>query len=583
MNSIPPFSEEDIRDLVGDQSYQRGQGYFRSKTIFYARRQGMTLKALCQGSDVYDVYVIFNTESIAETECSCPIGSYCKHVVALLLTWLAQPEEFVEQEDIDTALARLSQAELIALVKKLLRSEPNLESLLPLINKQQQEQQDTITPEMYRRKVETVFRSGGNNWRAPATIAKALLEIADTADDFAEQQNYDATVTIYESIVQGVFQHYEEYDDENGELASVLDECVTAMDNWLDNVKNDALLRERMLRLFFAIYAFDIEQGGVGIGENAPDLLLGHTRGDERQTVVGWIRDALSAKKGAEYHDKWRREHFGRLLLDLQKDSLDDETFLHTSREVGLTANVIERLLTLGQINEAFREAERADDDSITHIAELFVQHGQGFMGEALVQQHYKQSHNWMLREWLKQRYLAREEYDAILALAEDSFRQSPSLAGYQEMRQLAQRLNSWETLRPTLLSSLKQPFHANLLLQIALDEGDIDKALELVKARQTSGYGYSAITTVLQVAEVAEKSKPLAAIDIYQRQVEQLIAQRNRGSYHTACTYLVKIRSLYTQLHESETWTSYLTSLRDKYSSLRALRDEMVAAGVLA
>jgi len=488
----------------------------------------------------------------------------------------------MEQEEIDTALARLSQSELIALVKKMLRREPHLESLLPLVSKQQQ---ITIRPEMYQRKVEHIFRSGGNSWRSTSSIADDLLKVTDDADEFAAQQKYDAAVTIYECIVQGIFEHYEEFDDESGGLASVLDAGVTAMGNWLDEVKDDTPLRERMLRLLFAIYSFDVELGGVGIGEDAPTVLLEHVTDKERPTVVDWIRDALSTKGGADYHSKWRNEYFGRLLLQLQEDKLDDETFLRISREAGLTSKVIERLLSLGRSDEAVREAEHVSDHEIIPLADLFVQHGQDIRAESLVQKQYKQSNNWHLRDWLKKRYLARNDYVSTLALTQEQFQQGPSLSVYQELRQLAQHLNRWETLRPTLLATLNQSYHTNLFIQIALDEDDFDKALSLVKANRQPitgyAYGYSISPVALEVAAAVEKSKPLATIDIYQHQVDWLIAQRNRGSYNSACTFLVKIRALYIQLSATEEWTSYLTLLRDKYSNLRALRDEMRTAGV--
>ncbi len=57
----------------------------------------MTLKALCQGSAAspYRVEVTFSQKGIASTNCSCPVGAggYCKHVAALLLTWLHEPEK----------------------------------------------------------------------------------------------------------------------------------------------------------------------------------------------------------------------------------------------------------------------------------------------------------------------------------------------------------------------------------------------------------------------------------------------------------------------------------------------------------
>jgi len=132
---IPQFSEDDILERVGERSFERGRRYFLQGAIFDARRQGSTLKAYCEGSrpEPYRVRVTFTSKGIKEAECSCPVGSggRCKHVAALLLTWLHRPEEFREVEELDKALERRSKSELIALIKQMLLRRPELEAPLP--------------------------------------------------------------------------------------------------------------------------------------------------------------------------------------------------------------------------------------------------------------------------------------------------------------------------------------------------------------------------------------------------------------------------------------------------------------------
>src|SRR2546429_447885 len=36
-----------------------------------------------------------SARTLADTFCSCPRGGFCKHLVALLLIWLHEPESFV--------------------------------------------------------------------------------------------------------------------------------------------------------------------------------------------------------------------------------------------------------------------------------------------------------------------------------------------------------------------------------------------------------------------------------------------------------------------------------------------------------
>jgi uncharacterized Zn finger protein len=82
-----------------------------------------------------------------------------------------------------------------------------------------------------------------------------------------------------------------------------------------------------------------------------------------------------------------------------------------------------------------------------------------------------------------------------------------------------------------------------------------------------------------LEVAKAAEATRPEAARDIYRRQAEALINQRNRGSYQEACKFLKKVRDLYEQTGEADAWAAYVAGLREQHRTLRALQEEMTRA----
>ncbi len=124
--------------------------------------------------------------------------------------------------------------------------------------------------------------------------------------------------------------------------------------------------------------------------------------------------------------------------------------------------------------------------------------------------------------------------------------------------------LNRWETLQPELFAFLEKSRNALVQTQIALDEGDIGRALALVKSqaqrssmnwndRQTHTYdaGYEHI--VFEVARAAEDLQPHGAIEIYQQHIETLLVKKNRWGYSNACKYFLKIRPLYEKLEDSD------------------------------
>jgi uncharacterized Zn finger protein len=80
-------------------------------------------------------------------------------------------------------------------------------------------------------------------------------------------------------------------------------------------------------------------------------------------------------------------------------------------------------------------------------------------------------------------------------------------------------------------------------------------------------------------VAEVAAKTRPQAALEIFQDHAERLIERQGRHNYHDACGYLKKVRALYDRLGRTAAWTKEAARLREKHERLPAFLDEMKRA----
>jgi uncharacterized Zn finger protein len=576
MTTIPKLSEQEIREFIGEQSFQRGQRYFSNGAIFDARRQGMTLKARCEGSrsEAYRVEVTFDTTHVIEVSCSCPIGGHCKHVAALLLTWQARPEEFLEEEDVDTILKESDKAELIALIKQMLRREPDLELLVQAKSKRQAQ----INPEVYRRQVETIFRDAGNEWGVEADIAGDLFEVKEVADMFAQRSDYANTALVYEVLIEGMLKYSSRYEDEDGELRSVIDACIEALDTCLTKVQDDSALREKMLQLLFAIHGFDIHAGGIGFGEEAPEILLGHATGEERQKIVQWTLDAI-----AQIPDKtsWERQQWGSFLLELGEETLDDEAFLRICRETGRVADAVERLLELGRVKEAVKETEPIGDYDLLRMADIFVKHEQAATIEPIMWKRGWKLQDMRLLEWLEKRYQARKDPATPLLQAGLNFlyRHRPTLESYRELRDVAQQFGQWEKIRPAAIAAIKPPYD-DLVIRIALDENDIDMIINMLKVEGVPSYSYAFTRNrVFKVVQSLEETHPSTALAVYRAYVEYHIGQRNRQGYQEACWCLAIMRTLYNKLGKSDEWTNYITALRERYHTLRALKEELAKA----
>src|SRR5712691_4661952 len=457
----------------------------------------------------------------------------------------------------------------------------------------------SVNPTTYRRQVADAFR------RDAPRIAEELLAVKQTADRLAQKGDVLGAATIYDTLVTEIFEQshlyydgaqyddsYEEegyYPEEEG-LEAFVGECIEALGNYLADEQTDRVAREKSIAVLFAIYRRDLHaDDSHGFAERAAEQLVRYATPLERQTIAEWIRKLLADKE--EVITGSPRQAYGGLLLNLEKERLDDDAYLRICRETGRTADLVDRLLALGRIDEAAKETRRVEDYALLGLVDLFIQHGQDTVAERLVRARITEKQAPRLLEWLQKYYRDRGNHTAELETAETLFHAQPFLRRYQELRDLAGRLDRWEGLRRELLAFLEQASNTSLLIQIALEEGDIDHALHLLKGTAKKDYhGYTYLDSygyfghsnlALEVARAAQETRPREAIELYRHYAERLIALRERKNYQAACTYLVKMCALYEKLGEREAWTSYITALREQNRNLRALKEELADAGL--
>ncbi len=442
-------------------------------------------------------------------------------------------------------------------------------------------------------------------------VTDGLRPIKEDADRLAQQGDYLAAAEIYGALIEEIFERshlyddeeyddeYDEYDDDDDDeeyypeeygLDKFVKECIETLGSYLAGEQADSESREKILEILFTIYRQDLHVNNyrkLGFATSVEDQMTKLTTPPERLIVASWIHDALADEE--EEATSSQRKAYGDLLLELEKDTLDDETYLRICRETEHTSELIDRLLTLDRVDEAIAETQHMTDYTLLTYMDLFVQHGQDDIAERVVKEHLNEKEpSYNLLTWLQKFYRTRDNFVAELQVTQTLFRTRPVLMHYQELRTVAQKLDRWEMLRQELLTFVEQKGNTTLLIEIAIDEEEIDKALELLKKFKEKGTysyyytpGYTGYAIDLAVARAAKKTHPYEAIKIYQQRAERLIAEKNRKSYQGACVHLVEVKSLYQELGEHEAWTKYISSLRQQYKHLPALRDEMMKAGL--
>ncbi len=92
--SVPEINESIIRQNASDKSFERGKEYARSQAVRDLVLRDQTLQASVAGSTYYRVSIGFSDHDIQSAKCSCPydFGGWCKHIVAVLLVSMEQPQ-----------------------------------------------------------------------------------------------------------------------------------------------------------------------------------------------------------------------------------------------------------------------------------------------------------------------------------------------------------------------------------------------------------------------------------------------------------------------------------------------------------
>ena len=393
-------------------------------------------------------------------------------------------------QNIETTLGHLSKADLLTLIKRMVQLYPDLAGLIETAKQttsSQKPQRLPFNPEFYRRQVDEIFyTTDRNTWGSEGRAAGPLLRIVDIGDDYVKQQDYADAATLYDIIIRGILDNYDSFrwHPYEGDLDDVVEECVEGLGRCLRGEQDDAAVRKQIIQTLYAVYDFDssLENDEPVMSSRVPAMLVRWTTLEERLMIATWVREAFDLDTDWHADDVSESDDFNDFLLGLEADTIDDETFLRLCHETESYDYLIERLLKRGRLEEALAEAQHVGNYDILEIADILDEQGHEAAAEHLVEERVKKSNDTRLLQWLKERYQARGASASALDMAQRLFRAYPLAATverYREIRLLAQQLDRWEAVRAEIMAYVQQSHFTALQVEIALDEGQVELALQ--------------------------------------------------------------------------------------------------------
>ena len=347
----PQVTPDQIQQRCTEQSFTRGLDYFHAGAIGNPTLHNYTLSAICEGTDIdpYRVTVELMPTGIASTDCSCPYDweGDCKHIVALLLTYVEEPDAIYSLDTLLATLEAKPKSSLLQVISELLKRAPEL---VPLA---QAYSDVPITPPcpgplplvtVYREQIDSIFGDGFLEQHQLHHVLSQLEDLRQHAESLAQLGETECALSILHALIH---QSIARYSDtlQKSELPRFVDKCTKAFTQIVVNAQEPAAILEhcRMLlrlsfeteRVFTPLLTHLLEQ--LCLTQEAADL----------QGVIEQYLD--------ESPD--RRAHV-RLLLALYFQSGRTEDYLRLARSEGEGYRLIHALFTYRQADAAWKALE---------------------------------------------------------------------------------------------------------------------------------------------------------------------------------------------------------------------------------
>lgn len=317
---LAPLNDSDVAAMTDSGSFSRGRTYFRRGYIHDTVIQGNAIEARCEGSG-YEPYVVkatLHTEgqrgaNPSSYSCTRPRGGFCKHIVALLLTWIDNPDSFARLTDLEAILANRSSDDLIAIVKEMVARHPDLRSLIELkFPPAASPNTSTVNVEALRRDAGRAMqrmaeREEEQDWESEYEPPLEFIHLLDLARRWATEDYWANVQTVCSVLLKEVEKGAGSLSYINDTVADLTSGCLLLLTDALD-VQSDLPEADRfppesrlaLFRTLFEFWQFDLyRRDSSEMGYEVPEIICRHATGDERQEIESWIAELPEPTDGS--------------------------------------------------------------------------------------------------------------------------------------------------------------------------------------------------------------------------------------------------------------------------------------------
>jgi len=581
------LTEQIIRERASDQSFQKGLEYYQSGAIYNPAWQstpdGIALTAGCSGSNDYHLRAEMNADGVRAASCTCPYdwGGDCKHIIALLLTYLNDQDEFTEQKSVPDLLAGLEKETLVALIGRLAERIPDLydelQRALPLVKTVAKAHelpsfaplkarpQTQVSEPVYRKLVKKILKQSrydeyDDYGESAPEYLDDLEETLQTARQFMDAGDAEGALIILRVLLEETVDDYDSDQDYDGEVASFIQDLGMPLAEAILSLELNADERENLEKSFQEVY----DNLDDSIEESELDVIFAALE-------YGWNAlpdsDVKVDEDGEEVWFPLTEIEQARLNV-LERQGRVDE-FLQLAKTADIHRYVL-KLLQLGQLENAIAASqELSESQSVLDVAQKLLAAGRLDAALNLAERSLKQggaSH--ALAIWLAPLEEAQGRTALALLAYRAAYEAQPAIDLYRHVKRLSG--SGWEAIRPELQQRIDETRNSGVLVDIHLEEHDWDAAILLAEKQ-------SWFNLLEKVADAVTSSRPDWVINISLREANSLIVKTDSKHYPAAAKWLGRAKKGYLAKGQAAEWQAYITHLRTIYARRPSLQKAIV------
>jgi uncharacterized Zn finger protein len=568
------LDELHLMRLAGERFYERGLKYFKRGAVVRLTCTSDSVSAKVRGTHDYRVKIWMEGKALA-FECDCPIGmdgEFCKHCVAVGLTWIARSTSSDEDpsaqgtgNDLRGYLMARDKERLVTLLLERAEADHLFEQRLQMMAAGAGSK--AVAMATLRQSIDGAIKRRSVQYDQMPRYVSGIEVLIESLEELLKDGHAVEVRDLTEYALKVAEKAMHAVDDSDGMMSGILER--------LEELHHAACVVVRPDQVALAKFLFEWEIEGdwdvfYRAAETYADVLGESGLAAHRAFATqAWERARADASR-AENSEHFGRRSRIRSMMERYAEATGDVEALVAVKSQDLFGAI--RFL---EIAEIYKNAGKSDAaiEWAERGANLFPHHAGGL-------------NNFLIAEY----HLAGRHADAI-ALVWAKFENLQRLETYQELKKSASHLAQWPVWRDKALALLRAslahkrkglpsrwalPLAAghSILVEIFLWEQKIEEAWE------EAVLGGCSKELWLALADKRSKEHSAEAAEVYLRHVEPTIEGRDNAAYQEAVEMLGKIRKLKIRLGHPEEFSALVETLRVRHKPKRNLMKLLAAEG---